>query len=82
MSDVPCLRYVLPKFKPGYNRAMKTLISSLKYESSDPAQFHFHVLEHGSKYGVDSAVSAFGKDCPDPNLKYETVRLRNASFPC
>lgn len=60
MSDVPRLRYVLPKLKPGYNRAMKTLISSLKYESSDPAQFHFHVLEHGTKYGVESAVSAFG----------------------
>ncbi len=60
MSDVPKLRYVLPRFEPGYNRAMKTLISSLKYESSDPAQFHFHVLEHGAKYGVESAVSAFG----------------------
>ena len=60
MSDVPRLRYVLPKFKPGYNRAMKTLISSLKYESSDPAQFHFHVLEHGAKYGVAAAISAFG----------------------
>jgi len=60
MSDVPKLRYVLPRFQPGYNRAMKTLISSLKYESSDPAQFHFHVLEHGAKYGVESAVSAFG----------------------
>lgn len=60
MSDVPKLRYVLPKFKPGYNRAMKTLISSLKYESSDPAQFRLHVLEHGDKHGVGSAVSAFG----------------------
>jgi hypothetical protein len=60
MSDVPHLRYVFPRFKPGYNRAMKTLISSLKYESSDPAQFRFHVLEHGVKYGVASAVSAFG----------------------
>lgn len=60
MSDVPRLRYVLPKFRPGYNRAMKTLISSLKYESSDPAQFRLHVLEHGNKYGVASAVSAFG----------------------
>lgn len=60
MSDVPHLRYVLPKFRPGYNRAMKTLISSLKYESSDPAKFRFHVLEHGAKYGVASTVSAFG----------------------
>lgn len=60
MSDVPKLRYVLPRFKPGYNRAMKTLISSLKYESSDPAKFHFHVLEHGAKYGVSAAISAFG----------------------
>lgn len=60
MSDVPHLRYVLSKFRPGYNRAMKTLISSLKYESSDPAQFRFHVLEHGNQYGVESVVSAFG----------------------
>lgn len=59
MSDVPKLRYVLPKFRPGYNRAMKTLISSLKYESSDPAQFRLHVLEHGNKYGIASAISAF-----------------------
>lgn len=59
MSDVPKLRYVLPKFRHGYNRAMKTLTSSLKFESSDPAQFHFHVLEHGAKYGVKSAISAF-----------------------
>lgn len=60
MSDVPKLRYVLPRFQPGYNRTMKTLMSSLKYESSDPAKFRFHVLEHGNKYGVKSAVSAFG----------------------
>lgn len=60
MSDVPKLRYILPKFPRGYNRAMKTLISSLKYKSSDPAQFRFHVLEHGKQYGVSSAVSAFG----------------------
>jgi len=39
---------------------MKTLISSLKFESSDPAQFRFHVLEHGEKYGVSSAIEAFG----------------------
>jgi hypothetical protein len=39
---------------------MKTLNSSLKFESSDPAQFRFHVLEHGNQYGVSSAVSAFG----------------------
>ncbi len=60
MSDVRKIKYLFPRFRPGYNRAMKTLISSLKYESSDPAQFRFHVLEHGAQYGVASAVSAFG----------------------
>ncbi len=46
------LRFVLPKFHRGYNRAMKTLSSSLKYESSDPAKFRLHVLEYGKVHGV------------------------------
>jgi len=39
---------------------MKTLASSLRFADSDPAQFRLHVLEHGKKYGVASAVAAFG----------------------
>lgn len=60
MSDVPHIRYLNPRFQHGYNAMMKTLISSLKYESSDPAQFRCHVLEHAAKYGVASATAAFG----------------------
>src|SRR3972149_5353993 len=59
-SDVPRLRYVLPRFHHGYTTMMKTLTSSLKYESSDPAKFRLHVLEQGKKHGVASAVEAFG----------------------
>jgi len=39
---------------------MKTLSSSLRFANSDPAQFRLHVLEHGKKYGVASAIAAFG----------------------
>ncbi len=60
MSDVPKLRYVLPRFHHGYTAMMKTLTSSLKYESSDPAKFKFHVIQHGQKFGVASAISGFG----------------------
>lgn len=59
-SDVPRLRYLLPKFSRGYTATMKMLSSSLRFASSDPAQFRLHVLEHGKKYGVSSAVGAFG----------------------
>jgi hypothetical protein len=60
VSDVPRLRYVLPKFARGYTASMKTLASSLKFAESDPAQFRLHVLEHGRKYGTASAIAAFG----------------------
>lgn len=58
-SDVPQLRYVLPKFHHGYTAMMKTLSSSLRYESSDPTQFRLHVLEYGKKHGVKSTLEAF-----------------------
>lgn len=60
VSDVPRLRYILPKFSQGYTAGMKTLVSSLKFADSDPAQFRLHVLEHGRKYGISSALEAFG----------------------
>lgn len=53
-------RYLFDKrthFK--YLRLMKTLNSSMKYESSDHAQFKYHVLEHASKFGVQAAIAAF-----------------------
>lgn len=62
-------RYLFDKkthFK--YLRLMKTLNSSLKYESSDPAQFKCHVLEYADKFGVAAAIAAF-------NLKRSTFYL-------
>jgi len=59
-SDVPRLRYILPRFNRGYTLGMKTLSSSLKFDSSDPAKFRLHVLKHGKKHGVQSAIEAFG----------------------
>jgi putative transposase len=43
-----------------YNRMMKTLESSVKFSVSDPASLRLKVLEHGSKYGWESATDAFG----------------------
>lgn len=59
MSDVPRIRYVLPKFKPGYNQLMKTLMSALKYESGDPSLFRLKVLEYGQKHGIPAATEAY-----------------------
>ena len=59
-SDIPRVRYRLPNFGSGYNAAMKTLASSLKYADDDPHQFRLHVLKHGKKYGVNAVVEAFG----------------------
>lgn len=58
-SDVPSLRYIFPKFHHGYNAMMKTLASSLKYESSDPTKFRLHVLEYGKAHGVKATLEAF-----------------------
>ncbi len=38
---------------------MKTLASSLKFESSDPAKFRLHVLEYGKHHGVAATCEAF-----------------------
>lgn len=59
-SDVPRLRYVLPKFRHGYTAMMKTLVSSLQFADSDPAQFRLHVITHGSTYGWKATCTAFG----------------------
>lgn len=58
-SDIPRLRYILPKFRHGYTAMMKTLASSLKYAASDPTQFRLHVLEYGRQYGVKATLEAF-----------------------
>jgi len=38
---------------------MKTLNSSLAFESSDVAQFRLHVIEHAAKHGVTATLDAF-----------------------
>jgi len=57
--DSDRLRFVLPRFQGGYTVAMKTLDSSLKFASSDPAKFRFHVLGYAKKHGVKAALDAF-----------------------
>lgn len=51
------LRYPIP---PRYGLLMKTLTTSLKFDTSDVAKFRLHVLEHMELYGYKSAVNAFG----------------------
>jgi hypothetical protein len=59
-GDRPHMRYVFDRRTHlAYRRLMKTLNNSLKYESSDPAQFKFHVIEYSSRYGVKATLEAF-----------------------
>lgn len=57
--DTDRIRFVLPRFHHGYTAMMKTLNSSLKYESNDPTKFRLHVLEYGKKHGVKATLDAF-----------------------
>jgi len=60
-GDVPHVRYLLDKRSYlAYRRLMKTLNSSLQFESSDPAQFRLHVIEFSQTYGVAATLQAFG----------------------
>lgn len=59
-SDVPSLRYILPKFKGNYNAFMKTLESSCTFDSSDAARYRLKVIEFGQKYGWKAVQDAFG----------------------
>ena len=43
-----------------YNRLMKTLKNSFKFDQSDPAKFRLHVLEYYYTYGWKPTVKAFG----------------------
>ena len=59
-SDVPRLRYLLPKWsRRDYLQLMKTIQNSFPLESSDVAQFRLHVLDHYYKHGLRSALDAF-----------------------
>lgn len=59
-GDIPHLRYLFAKgdyFK--YRRLMKTLMSSVKFEASDPAQFRLRVLEYHDRWGLHPTLDAF-----------------------
>lgn len=59
-GEVPHLRYLLDRNTHlTYRRLMKTLYSSLKFESSDVAQFRLHVIEYSIKHGVLATLDAF-----------------------
>ena len=60
-SDFPHIRYTFDRsayFK--YRRAMKTIESCLKFETSDVARFRLHVLEYYYQYGLRPTMDAFG----------------------
>lgn len=59
-SDVPRLRYLLPKFKGNYTAFMKTLESSCAFDASDIATYRLKVLEFGSVHGWKAVRDAFG----------------------
>lgn len=59
-SDYPHKRYLIDRQTYlAYRRVMKTLESSLKFESSDPARFRLHVLEYYEEYGLKPTIRAF-----------------------
>lgn len=59
-SDVPRMRYLLPKFpKRDYRRLMKTMQDALATEISDVARFRIHVINHYYTYGLRPTLDAF-----------------------
>lgn len=59
-GDLPHMRYLFDRDTHiKYRRLMKTLNNSLRFESSDPAQFKFHVIEYSYRYGVKATLEAF-----------------------
>jgi len=59
-ADVHRARYARLKFSPGaYYAIMKTLQTTLTCETSDIAQYRYHVLQHFYQYGFASTCDAF-----------------------
>lgn len=59
-GDAPHLRYLFAKsdyFQ--YRHLMKTYLSSVKFEASDPAQFRLRVLEYYHRWGLRPTTDAF-----------------------
>lgn len=66
-GDHPHVRYLLDKRTHlAYRRLMKTLNTSLTFESSDVAQFRLKVIEFYYRYGLHPTLDAY-------NLKSSTV---------
>lgn len=60
-GDVPLKRYTFDRDTYlKYRRLMKTLDSSLSFNTSDVAKFRLHVLKHYYRYGLCPALDAFG----------------------
>lgn len=60
-GDRPHVRYLLDKQTHlAYRRLMKTLDSTMPFETSDVAQFRLHVLEYYYKWGLTPTLDAFG----------------------
>jgi hypothetical protein len=60
VSDVPGLRYLLPRFKGNYTVTMKTLQSSCQFDDSDIARYRLKVIEFGGQYCWNAVYDAFG----------------------
>ena len=59
-SDFNKIIYALPKFyRSNYATLMKTLENIHNFDTSDIAQFRFHVLQHFYHYGLSSTMNAF-----------------------
>ena len=50
---------ILPMSDQRYNAAMKKLTNTFKFEDNNVAAFRMQVLEHGKKFGWESACNAF-----------------------
>ena len=60
-SDFPHLRYTFDRQTYlAYRRAMKTIESCLKFDTSDPAKSKFHILQFYYQYGLSPTKKAFG----------------------
>lgn len=60
-SDFPHIRYMFDRSTYlAYRRAMKTIESCLKFETSDVARFRLHVLGYYYQYGLRPTMDAFG----------------------
>jgi len=66
-----------------YDRLMKTLENSLKFDQSNPAKFRLHVLNHYYKYGWKPTTEAFGvskSTLYDWKKKYEQSKRKLLSL--